>query len=197
MSPEWPRPGVAFRFEIGDVPPDVAVRSTWHEGCPVSLDELSYVRVSVWGFDGRPHTGEMLLHEDVAADVVSVFERLFDARFPIEALRVTSADDLERAPTGDENVSESFVCRPITNRSGWSQHAFGLAVDLNPFLNPYVRDGVVIPALAGAFLDRSNVVPGMVTAGDVVVEAFASIGWGWGGSWTTLSDWQHFSRSGT
>ncbi len=186
-----------FRGSAGPVPDEVAARSTWHAGCPVALDDLAYLTVTIRGFDGRPQAGELIVHEDVAGDILSVFESLFDAGFPIEELRVTSMEDLARRPREKANVSESYVCRPVTGGSGWSQHAYGLAIDLNPFQNPYVRGEVVLPPGSDAFLDRTLLRPGMITDGDEVVGAFASIGWGWGGHWDSLSDWQHFSRSGT
>jgi hypothetical protein len=78
----------------------------------------------------------------------------------------------------------------------WSQHAFGLAIDVNPFHNPYLKGDLVLPELASTYLDRANVRPGMVERGDVVYDAFAAIGWGWGGEWNSLYDWMHFSQNG-
>lgn len=187
----------AFTSTISEVPPAVEARSTWEEGCPVDLDDLRYVTVSFWGFDRQPHTGELIVNAEVAEDLVGVFETLYEARFPIEAMEVTSRQDLDAEPTGDGNETAAFVCRPVTGSTGWSQHAYGLAVDINPFHNPYVRGDVVLPELAGAYTDRARVRPGMITEGDVVTEAFDDIGWGWGGRWRTLDDPQHFSRSGS
>jgi hypothetical protein len=185
-----------FGASIEPVPDDVLVRSTWSEACPVSRNELRYLTLTFWGFDHRPHIGEMIVHESVAKDVVEVFGRLYDARFPIEEMRVVAAHELDAPPTGDGNNTSAFVCRPSTRGSTWSQHAYGLAVDVNPFHNPYQRGDVVIPELASAYLDRGRDVPGMITSGDAVTEAFASVGWGWGGSWNSSKDWMHFSQSG-
>ena len=78
----------------------------------------------------------------------------------------------------------------------WSYHAYGLAVDINPFHNPYAKGDLVIPELASAYVDRENERVGMVYSDDVVTEAFAGIGWEWGGDWNTLKDWMHFSATG-
>ena len=100
-------------------------------------------------------------------------------------------------PTGDGNDTASFACRPSTgSTTTWSRHAYGLAIDVNPFHNPYVKGAVVLPELATAYLDRGNVRPGMIVSNDVVVRAFRSIGWEWGGDWKTLKDYQHFSDNG-
>ena len=151
--------------------------------------------MSHYGFDGEVHTGEMIVNARVASDVASVFEQLFVAQFPIEEMRVTRADEIDAPPTGDGNVTGSFACRDAVNTGRWSQHAFGLAVDINPFHNPYVKGDLVIPELASYYIDRDLDLPGMVDA-SVAVEAFAAIGWGWGGNWNSLKDWMHFSESG-
>ena len=89
------------------------------------------------------------------------------------------------------------MCRPVVNSSsGWSQHAYGLAVDINPFHNPYEKGNLVLPELASYYLDRTRAEPGMVLEGDIVTQAFAELGWGWGGNWNTLDDFMHFSRNG-
>lgn len=191
-----PPPDDQFHAVVTAVPDAVLSRSTWSAGCPVTVDDLRYVTVSFWGFDDRPHTGELLVNADVAEDVVSVFRRLHEARFPIEEVRVTRADELDAAPTGDGNNTSAFVCRAVRGSSTWSQHAFGRAIDLNPFHNPYRKGDLVLPELASAYLDRDRVRPGMILPGDIVTSAFADLGWDWGGSWRTLEDHQHFSRDG-
>jgi hypothetical protein len=186
-----------FQADVGPVPDDVARRATWSEDCPVGLAQLRYVTVTFWGFDERRHTGELLLHRRVARDVVGVFRQLHRARFPIEEMRVVAAPELDAPPTGDGNNTTSFVCRPSRGSTRWSQHAYGLAVDVNPFHNPYIRGDLVLPELASAYGNRDRRRPGMVVAGGVVTRAFAAIGWGWGGDWSSLRDWMHFSADGT
>ena len=185
-----------FVSTITPVPAEVAARSTWTDQCPVTLDDLRYVTVTFRGFDGLTHTGELLLHHTVADDVVSVFSRLYAAKFPLEGLTITSRQEAERPPTGDGNLSGGYHCRASRGSSRWSEHARGLAVDLNPFHNPYVRGNLVLPELAGAYTDREWVRPGMITSGDAVTKAFADIGWGWGGDWSSSKDFMHFSASG-
>jgi hypothetical protein len=187
----------AFTAEVTAVPQGVLARSTWRPGCPVTFDELRYVTVRFFGFDGLVHTGELIVHAEVAQDVVDVFARLHAARFPLEEVRVIAAEEVDAPPTGDGNVTSAFVCRPTVGGSRWSEHAYGRAIDLNPFHNPYVRGDLVIPELAGSYVDRSDVRPGMIVAGDVVTQAFRAIGWGWGGDWTgSAIDPMHFSVSG-
>ncbi|MDA3038417.1 MAG: M15 family metallopeptidase [Actinomycetota bacterium] len=185
-----------FASSIEVLAGDPLARSTWREGCPVAVADLRYVRVSFRGFDGLAHTGELIVAAAVAEDIVSVFEQLWDAGFPLEEMRIVTMADLDAEPTGDGNNTGSFVCRAVTGGSSFSQHAYGLAIDINSFHNPYVKGSLVLPELAAASVDRSVHRPGMITDGDTVVEAFAAIGWRWGGHWTTLKDWQHFSQNG-
>ncbi len=198
-TPTGPLPAPSsdrFAWSIGEVPPEVLARSTWHEGCPVDADELAYVVASHRGFHGGHHLGELIVHESVALDVVAVLRRLHSASFPIEELRVISRTEVDAHPTGDTNVSSAFVCRSTVGGSRWSEHAYGLALDLNPFLNPYVRGEVVIPELAAVNVDRRRGVPGVIHDGDEVVAAFADVGWAWGGHWASAKDWMHFSATG-
>jgi hypothetical protein len=185
-----------YQSSIEEIPPEVLARSSWAQECPVAVDELRYLTVSHFGFDGETHTGEIIVNTGVAEDVVEVFRQLYEARFPIEQMRVTRLEEVDDHPTGDFNETGSFVCRPAVGSTNWSYHAYGLAIDVNPFHNPYVKGDLVIPELASAYVDRDDVRTGMIFRGDVVTEAFADIGWEWGGDWSSLKDWMHFSATG-
>ena len=191
-----PLPGRGFASRVEPAPPDVLARSTWQPDCPVGADELAWVRLTFWGFDDARHTGELLVNASVADDLVSVFRRLYDARFPVEEMRITRLDELDAPPTGDGNNTGAFACRPAVGQSTFSQHAYGLAIDLNSFQNPYLKGDLVLPELASAYLDRDRSRPGVIQPDDAVVSAFASIGWEWGGDWQSLKDYQHFSQNG-
>jgi hypothetical protein len=78
----------------------------------------------------------------------------------------------------------------------WSVHAFGEAIDVNPVENPYLEGGAVQPPAGAAYLTRSLVRPGMAMPGGQLVEAFAAVGWAWGGRWSAAPDYQHFSLTG-
>lgn len=186
-----------FHWTIDPIPSDVLARASWVPECPVTLDELSYLTMTHFGFDQRFHTGEMIVNAGVAEDVVGVFRKLHEARFPIEQMRVITKEEIDAHPTGDWNDTTSFVCRPAVGSSSWSQHAYGTGIDINPFHNPYLKGDLVLPELSSVYVDRDDVRIGMIVPGDVATEAFAEIGWGWGGNWSSLKDWMHFSLSGS
>jgi hypothetical protein len=193
-----PPAGRRFVATVREIGRDVRARmgTTWQPSCPVRLIDLRYLTIAFWGFDGRPHTGELVVNGRVAQDVVAVFRRLHDGHFPIEEMRLVTPADLDAPPTGDGNNTAGFVCRPARGQTRWSAHAYGLAIDLDPFQNPYHRRDLVLPELASTYLDRSRVRPGMVLPGSVAVRAFAAIGWTWGGTWRAPNDPMHFTATG-
>jgi hypothetical protein len=166
----------------------------WHRGCPVALSGLRLLTVSYRGFDGRSHTGQLVVNEHAAQPLARVLRRLYDLHFPIRRMSTLPRD-------GD--LTASFSCRqavpsPCTGGTGtgtWSMHAYGLAVDVNPRENPYVGCGQSRDPATRRYFDRSHHRRGMVTSR--AIQAFRSIGWGWGGSWIgNTKDYMHFSSSG-
>lgn len=173
----------------------------WRPGCPVPISRLRLLTLSYWGFDDRAHVGPLVVNAAVAEDVVWVFRRLFQARFPIQTMKLTKRFRPKREEHDTRsNPTASFNCRPVLTPFGpsdtWSMHSYGLAVDVNPMQNPYVVDGYVKNRFSRPYLDRSLSEPGMIHDGDVVVRSFAAIGWEWGGNWSSSKDWMHFSANG-
>ena len=191
--------GTAFRSSIHPISPTLATRMTgvsWRRGCPVSLRDLRVVSASYRGFDGQIHTGRLIVHRDVATQVVSVLAKLFAERFPIRGMEPVDAFGGSDYASIEADNTSAFNCRLVVGTSRWSEHAYGRAIDLNPLENPYVSDGTTSHPGSRRYLDRSRQLKGMVRANDLVVRAFASVGWGWGGSWSGAKDYQHFSASG-
>ena len=189
-----------FRFQAFVLTPalrQLLSRFSWHPGCPVSLGQLRYLRISYWGFDGRAHLGEMVVNASAAQGLRRVFADLFGARFPIRRMRLVDRyGGSDYASIQADNTS-AFNCRDATGSSRWSEHAYGLAVDINPIENPYVyANGTTTHPASDPYLDRSDVRPGMAVAGGTLVRAFTAIGWGWGGRWPAPTDYQHFSVNG-
>ena len=188
---------------IGSVAPlPAALRETmtgvsWRPGCPVSLDDLRLVRASHWGFDGRVHAGRIVVHRDVARDALTVLRRLYAARFPIRRMLPVDAYGASDFRSIEADNTSAFNCRPVEGTSRWSEHAYGRAIDLNPIENPYVyANGTTSHRASRPYLRRSPYRAGMAVEGGVVVSAFDAVGWGWGGRWPGIKDYQHFSASG-
>ena len=172
--------------------------ATWHAGCPVDPSQLRMLQLSYWGFDSQPHVGKIVVNASVADQIVETFSALYAARFPIYEMvpvDVYGGDDNAAAAADD---TSGFNCRDAVapGPPQWSMHAYGEAIDVNDVQNPYVAGATIIPAAGAAYVDRSNVRPGMAEAGGPLVDAFTAIGWGWGGNWSGIVDYQHFSTNG-
>ena len=175
----------------------------WHKGCPTSLSDLRLLRVTYRGFDKHNHTGQMVVNKTAAPKLAQVFHRLYLLHFPIHHMSVAETYGVNGKPSKEPDPTGSFECRDAVpspcsggNSTGnWSNHAYGMAVDVNPVENPYVGCGQSRDPLAQSYRDRSRHRPGMVTA--AVIRAFRSVGWGWGGSWSgNTKDYMHFSWNG-
>ena len=152
---------------------------------------LVLVDVDYWSFDGREHRGQLVIHKDLAEEVKAIFADIKKARFPIEKMAPVSKYAWSDEASMEDNNSSSFNYRSVQGWRRLSVHAYGRAIDINPRLNPYVKDGVSLPA--GAVY--SPEVLGSITQYGPVVEAFRKRGWKWGGSWRKLKDWQHFEKA--
>lgn len=193
-----------FQSSIAPLSPEVRSQlrkaEVWQPGCPVALSSLRVLTVTHRDWNGRPQTGQLIVNKSVARPLQRVFRKLYGLYFPIRYLSLDAA--YKKRPAGGD-VSGSFECRKAaaspctraTTTTSWSNHAYGFAVDLNPVENPYVGCGQSRDPRAQRYRDRGRHRRGMVTR--QVVAAFASIGWGWGGSWTgNTKDYMHFSTTG-
>jgi hypothetical protein len=178
-------------------------RGFWHRGCPVPRSDLRLLTVPYRGFDRQVHTGQLVVNKSAAHPLKRVFKRLHRIRFPIRHMELSDMYGPPRGRPDDGDVTGSFSCRqavpsPCNGGRGtgsWSNHAYGLAVDVNPVENPYVGCGQSRDPLAQSYRDRSRHRRGMV--GRRVRRAFAAIGWGWGGAWSgNTKDYMHFSVNG-
>jgi hypothetical protein len=179
----------------------IVAAGEWHRGCPVWMSQLRVLGFRYYGFDRKTHIGQIVVNAKVAQPLATVFAKLYGMRFPIRDAAFASTYGPHPDQSGD--VTASMECRdaapsPCSGSSPthhWSMHAYGEAIDLDPRENPYVGCGMTRDKTALSYLKRSRHRPGMVTP--AVRRAFASIGWGWGGSWFgSTKDYMHFSVNG-
>jgi hypothetical protein len=197
----------SYHSSIRPVPQSVKTQLVkvheWHKGCPTSLSDLRVLTVTYRGFDGHNHRGQVVTNKAAAPKLATVFHRLYALHFRIHHMSIRETYGANGKPSKEPDPTGSFECRDAVpspcsggNSTGsWSNHAYGLAIDINPVENPYVGCGQSRDPLAQSYRDRSRHRPGMVTA--AVVRAFRSVGWGWGGSWSGgTKDYMHFSWNG-
>jgi len=165
--------------------------------CPKSIRKRQkLIRLKYYSFDGRVHQGQMVLDKDLVRDVKKVFDVALKEKFPIKSVIPISDMRFRKNGRWDDDLSmaagnsSSFNYREITGGGRLSNHAYGRAVDLNTFQNPYIKGKISLPS--GAKYDPTA--PGTFTADSPIVKTFISLGWAWGGNWKSPTDYQHFEK---
>ena len=149
-------------------------------------------------FDGKAQNGELICNQKIAQDLVEIFSELYDRQYPLASVRLVDdfgGDDL--ASMEADNTS-CFNFREVTSFGGGrhklSLHAYGLAVDLNPLYNPYVKKGKILPQSAKPYANRKHANPYRIDHEDLAYQLFTAHGFTWGGDWKSLKDYQHFEK---
>ncbi|WP_338678075.1 M15 family metallopeptidase [Streptomyces sp. SCSIO 30461] len=194
--------GTGAHASVSHVPGSVWARVmgvSYTAGCPVGRDDLRYVQVNHWGFDGYRYRGEIIVHASLAQQTAAVFTDLYRLKYPIRQMRLV--DDFGKGLVQGANDylsmsadnTSAFNCRFVDGRESrrvLSPHAWGLAIDINPWENPFQTKTGVFPDRA--YLDRD--IPHMAVLGSrksPAVHAFESRGLRWGGRWVER-DYHHF-----
>lgn len=193
-----PEPAV-FRAAAEPLPADMRQAMTgvtWREGCPVGLDELRLLRVTHWTFDGRAAEGRLVVAEGAVEPLKAAFAAAWDEGFPIERVEPVHLYGGDDDRSMAANNTSAFNCRPVAGTRAWSQHSYGTAIDVNPVQNPWVSGDRVEPPAGRPYVDREDRRPGMLHADSALVRVLRERGWGWGGTWSRVRDYQHLSASG-
>lgn len=188
-------------FTVNPISDEVFERmagKSYKSNCTIPRDELRYIRVLHKNIEGDILTGELVLHESIADEVCEIFHELYLADYPIERMRlVDDYDANDRASMADNNTS-GFNFRVVAGTDTLSNHARGLALDINPYYNPYCvpSTGYVSPPGASAYADRSADFSYKIEEGDLLYNLFMEHGFRWGGHWNSSKDYQHFEKNG-
>jgi len=164
--------------------------------CTIPLEELRYIEVSHYGFDKHVHIGELIVHKKIANRIVSIFRDLYNVKYPIEKIHLVDEYDADDEISMANNNSSCFNFRTIDNSTKLSNHSLGLAIDINPLYNPYVRFGLgdrsVLPIEGKKYEDRTLNCPYYISKDDICYNIFKKHGFDWGGDWSSSKDYQHF-----
>lgn len=188
-----------MHFSIKEIPSSIARRMVdakiWQEDCPVPINRLKLLDVSHCNFENQISSGQLIVLDKLAQNVLDIFKELFVLKFPIHSIKLIDEfggdDDLSMAA----NNSSCFNFRHIANSTKFSMHSYGLAIDINPMQNPCLvknnqsSDINIAPEAGKEFLDRSNQRKGMV---EPIVKIFEKYGFDWGGNWSDPIDYHHF-----
>ena len=155
-----------------------------------TLENLRIVNVYYYGFDEKLHKGQLVVHKDVVLDIIEIFEFIRESRFPVEKVIPISKYDWSDEKSMKDNNTSAFNYRFISGTRVISNHAAGLAIDINPRQNPYVKNGSSLPS--DCIYDTLKV--GTISSSSQLVKEFKQRGWSWGGDWKSLKDYQHFEK---
>lgn len=168
------------------------------EPLQISYEELEYVHVLHYDFEGQVQEGELICNQAIAQDLTEIFKELYDNQYPIEKIRLIDAYDADDDASMEDNNTSCFNYRVVEGKTKLSNHSYGLAIDINPFYNPYVRtkDGetLVSPEDAVSYADRSADFPYKIDENDLCYQLFVKHGFTWGGNWNSVKDYQHFEK---
>jgi len=194
-----------YNYQIQKITPEVKKRmlkaNSWRQGCPVPLKNLRYLRMNHLNFEGKTVSGELIVHKEVADEVVLIFSELYEIGYPVRQMRLVAdfgANDWESIEA--DNTS-AFNCRPMTGKKKkWSKHAYGKAIDINPIENPYInKKGYISHKASWKYKKRVHkndtlADKAVLLKKDKATKIFEKYGWKWGGDWRTIKDYQHFSK---
>ena len=172
---------------------------SYPKGCTVARSDLRHVRVLHVDAEGKVHKGELVCNKAIAQDLVDIFRKLYEARYPIERIRLIDEYGADDERSMSDNNTSCFCYRTVSGTTKLSKHAMGMAIDVNTRYNPYVRKGkdgrqLVSPINGRAYTDRSKSYPYKIVKGDLLYRLFIQHGFRWGGNWRTMKDYQHFEK---
>ena len=189
-------------FTSAEVPDSIWNRmqgKSYRKACGIGHSELRYLEMSYVDFEGREHIGQMVCNRLIASDVLYIFRKLYEARYPIASIRLV--DDFEANDTLSmaNNNTSCFCCRKVLGTQVLSKHSRGMAVDINPLYNPcvYVKSGKVLPRQGEPYARNRALrtdIPGKIDTSDLCYRLFRERGFRWGGGWRSLKDYHHFEK---
>ena len=174
--------------------------NSYKRGCPVPLKNLRYLRIKHLNFKGKTVRGEMIVHKNVASEVVHIFDELYDIGYPIDKMKLVSAYKGNDWQSIESSNTSAFNCRNATGSKKWSKHSYGKAIDINPIENPYIaRNGRISHKASLKYRKRvhkNNTYSdkALLLKSDKATKIFKKYGWKWGGDWSRVKDYQHFSK---
>lgn len=183
-------------MEIPDSIFNKMVKVSFADDCPVAREDLRYLQVLYWGTDSAPHKGELIVNKAIADKAQSVFFELYKSAYQIESIKLVDEYGANDEISMSYNNTSCFNARRIDGSNEWSKHAYGMAIDINPLYNPYVKEnGKVLPIKGEKYADRSLEFPMKIDIKDYAYRVFTKYGFDWGGEWTTVKDYQHFEKN--
>lgn len=200
----WDETSVHALFYAQEISDEIYAKingCSYRQNEDIALSELRYLRVLHMGMDGETRVGELIVHESVSQDILEIMEALYWAGYPIEKMRLVEYYEGDDVKSMEDNNTSAFNYRTIAGTDKRSNHSYGMAIDINPLYNPYVKvksDGSVMvsPQSGSRYADRETDFPYKIERGGLCYNLFVEHGFTWGGDWSSVKDYQHFEKSG-
>lgn len=160
----------------------------------INYENLRYINIKHYDFNGNEQIGEVIVHKEVAEDIVKIFYELYEAEYKINKMVLIDEYNADDELSMSDNNTSAFNYRVVQNSKTLSLHAFGLAIDINPLNNPYIKGNTISPANASSYINRNLKLPEMIDHKDLAYKVFTKYGWKWGGDYKSLKDYQHFYK---
>ncbi len=172
---------------------------SYQENDNISFSELRYLRVLHMGFDGQTHIGELVVNASIAEELLEIMEELYKNSYPIEKMVLIDEYGAEDELSMSDNNTSAFNYREIAGTGRMSRHSLGVAIDINPRYNPYVKksgsgDTTISPANGADYAERSREFEHKIDENDLCYQLFTEHGFTWGGNWNSVKDYQHFEK---
>ena len=171
---------------------------SYQENSEISRENLRYLRVLHIGTNGNTYVGEMIVNESISEDVLEIMQELYHAAYPIEKMVLIDEYGGDDEASMEANNTSAFNYRNISGSGKLSKHSYGLAIDVNPLYNPYVKNTadatICQPQNALDYIDRSREFSYKIDENDLCYQLFTAHGFTWGGSWNSVKDYQHFEK---
>lgn len=189
-----------FREDIGEEIKNRIMNISYKENTNVELNDLDYIRILHIGFDGNTHVGELIVNKAISSDIISIMKELYKDSYPIEKMKLIDDYNGDDVASMADNNSSGFNYRVIANTTNLSNHAKGMAVDINPLYNPYITwdskgNMNVSPESSMPYVNREEDFVGKIDKNDLCYKLFTLHGFTWGGDWTKVKDYQHFEKT--
>lgn len=167
---------------------------SYNKGCRIALEELRYLKVIHTDKDQQIYVGELICNRAIADDIVEILKTLYLANYPIERMVLVDEYGADDNTSMRDNNSSAFNYRVISGTDRLSNHSWGVAIDINPLYNPYVRGSLIEPIEGREYVDRTISHPYMIYKDDLCYREFIKHGFSWGGDWSKSKDYQHFEK---
>lgn len=167
------------------------------KNCTVGRNELRYLRVMHIGKDGKAHRGELICNKAIAQDLLDIFRELYKAKYPIERISLVDNYNADDNRSMEANNTSCFNFRTVPGTTTLSKHSRGMAIDINPLYNPFVRKSGVEPLSGKKYAynrESRKDIPMKIDRSDLCYKLFIKHGFRWGGAWKSSKDYQHFEK---